>query len=796
MIKSLNISNFGSFSNFDWEEQKVSKFQRLNILFGRNYSGKTTLSRIFRCLEVREFPNNYTDPNFEVFADDRTFTQRDIDSHTLDIRVYNTDFVSENLSFLTNENEGEITPFAIIGSGNKKIEKRIQEIEDELGDEERETGKKYDLAQMREECSEKEQEADKAEKKLNKTLSDHANDKIKKNRIYGEANYFINAMKADIATIESKSITVLETSEVHEKEKLLREESLRSIAKIVSFNPNFEELYENSIKTLAARIKPPKPIQRLLDDSLLQLWVRKGMDIHRDKERCGFCNQVLPEGLWEKLDAHFSQESSDLEEKIQRLIKLLEQEMKSSEIDLPGKDSFYNSVYSEFSDAAAELEETLSLYKAENQKLLDALKARQEDIFNSKPQPDFVDLSGKISNCIREINKIIERNNRQTQTLSADQKRAREELRLNDVLNFITTIDLSGKKQNVSKLKEMAKQSKDDLAESELHVRNLEAERDDLQARLQDEKKGADKVNEYLNHSFGLDSLKLVAEEDEVESKYKFQIMRGDKPAYNMSEGERSLISFCYFLAKLEGTETEKEKTIIYIDDPVSSLDSNHIFFLFSLIESVLAKPEKTSDGSNRLRYKQLFISTHNLDFLKYVKRLSKPGKKNGRREFFLVEKEGTSSSVKVMPGYLKDYQTEFIYLFHQVYKCSKARASRDNYQMFYSLGNNLRKFLEAFLFYKYPDTEGNGMERLRRFFGDDETTTALANRVYNELSHLEEIFDRGMRPIDIPELSKVASFVLDTIKEKDEEQYYSLLNSIGEAHENKDRFGVHIPTK
>ena len=49
-----------------------------------------------------------------------------------------------------------------------------------------------------------------------------------------------------------------------------------------------------------------------------------------------------------------------------------------------------------------------------------------------------------------------------------------------------------------------------------------------------------------------------------------------------------------------------------------------------------------------------------------------------------------------------------------------------------------------------------------------------------NELSHLEEIFERGMMPIDIPELKKVAQFILDKIKENDNDQYEALLESIG----------------
>ncbi len=69
----------------------------------------------------------------------------------------------------------------------------------------------------------------------------------------------------------------------------------------------------------------------------------------------------------------------------------------------------------------------------------------------------------------------------------------------------------------------------------------------------------------------------------------------------------------------------------------------------------------------------------------------------------------------------------------------------------------------------------------MKKFFKDD-TVVALVNRVDNELSHLEEIFDRSMKPIMIPEIPKLASYVLNKIKEKDPEQYHALLISIGEA--------------
>jgi len=73
-------------------------------------------------------------------------------------------------------------------------------------------------------------------------------------------------------------------------------------------------------------------------------------------------------------------------------------------------------------------------------------------------------------------------------------------------------------------------------------------------------------------------------------------------------------------MAKLEDIETKGSKPIIWIDDPISSLDSNHIFFVYSLINSeIVAKDD----------FEQLFVSTHNLDFLKYLKRLPAAAENN-----------------------------------------------------------------------------------------------------------------------------------------------------------------------
>jgi len=73
-------------------------------------------------------------------------------------------------------------------------------------------------------------------------------------------------------------------------------------------------------------------------------------------------------------------------------------------------------------------------------------------------------------------------------------------------------------------------------------------------------------------------SLKSVDDEEGI----YFEVSRNEERAYNLSEGEKSLIAFAYYITRLESLSTEeKSKTILFIDDPVSSLDENNIFYIY-----------------------------------------------------------------------------------------------------------------------------------------------------------------------------------------------------------------------
>ena len=196
---------------------------------------------------------------------------------------------------------------------------------------------------------------------------------------------------------------------------------------------------------------------------------------------------------------------------------------------------------------------------------------------------------------------------------------------------------------------------------------------------------------------------------------------------------------------------------------------------MFSLIEKIIAKPN---------RYKQLFISTHNLDFLKYLKRLTSPNGK-GSVSHYLIERRQKGSEkgsfLVPMPTHLKDYVTEFNYLFNEIYKVykevggDKKAMISNTYNQFYNLPNNMRKFLECYLFYRFPNSE-SPLDNLSKIFNGN--TPTIINRFINEYSHLTYI-DRGWKPIDVGEAEECAKIVIEKIRDQDPDQFEALLQSV-----------------
>ncbi|STC98522.1 AAA family ATPase [Elizabethkingia anophelis] len=786
ITKFKSINNLAVFQNFNWDTairddgNNIVLFKPINILYGRNYSGKTTLSRIVRALEIGNISDKYENPQFEVSIQDiADTTQNNLTAHGKKIRVFNEDFVKDNLRFIVNSDES-ITPFAIIG-GNATIEEEIQTLKHDLGsnEEANETGFYLELKNATTIANTALQAYQTENSSLSQQLSYKATNNpngIKyKSEKFGDQNYNINKLQNDISTVLETSFLPLTDTEITEKQNLLNERTNADIPTIVKPNLDLNTLNTKAKELVTKSISSSNKIEQLLKDAILNRWVKDGRQIHKDKlEQCAFCGNDISENRWNELDSHFDEESEKLELEINVLISQVENSIRDVDSQLQiDKSAFYSKFHSDLDRLISLRHNIVDKIKIELNHIITSLKERKDDLLNTKEYIDIIDNSKRIQWCWEIFEKYKNEANGYSNSLASEQTEAKKLLRLREVSDFVITIQYSNATARIQTLKETSENETQGKQAVEEKIRQQITQIEDKERLMKDEEKGALKVNEYLNNFFGHDFLTLQALEDADVlggKKIRFEIVRNGKKAHHLSEGECSLIAFCYFMAKLEDVDTKGSKPIIWIDDPISSLDSNHIFFVYSLINAeIIAKQE----------FEQIFISTHNLDFLKYLKRLPSALNKN-QSAYFLITREKESSKIKIMPRYLKDYVTEFNFLFHQIYLCSTANADDEiQHNLFYNFGNNTRKFLEAFLYYKYPNAVEKD-DKLIRFFGGNRQASSLTDRINNEFSHLEALFEKGMTPIDIPEMKKTATFILDKIKEKDSEQYEALLLSIG----------------
>lgn len=791
MIKKIKtISNIAVFQDFKWDEsvvgddQRVVEFKKINILYGRNYSGKTTLSRIFRALEMGFISDKYDNPQFCILFDDsKEITLRNIRDNNKIIRVFNEDFVKENLRFIYNP-DAEIESFAIsLGDDNNKIEEEINTIKLELGstEEGKETGlyakKKSDDVAYRIAETNYNKANNSLESQLKAKATNNPNGIKYQSDKFGDQNYSIIKLKSDISIIRKSGFSPISNEKQNELLQLLKEQTKSIIPELPKIKFSFATLSDMTKELVSRKVGASEKIEELVRDTVLNRWVKDGRSLHKGKRIvCAFCGNQISEDRWRELDEHFDEESDKLEKEIDCLIEKIKQEQilvnNSFKID---KNEFYLKFHTRIDKLISQYEEIVQESKMSTNGLIVQLQTRKNYLINPRVFEAPTDYSQKVNDLFEVLDNLCKESNTYSSLLLEEQSAAKNDLRLREVFDFIATInygDLIADIDSLNESKEKAEKQKCETAEK---IQQKETLIEAKKRQINDEEKGAIKVNEYLNNFFGNQFLSLQAVKQNFgEKQFKFEVIRNGQKAYHLSEGECSLIAFCYFMAKLDGVDTKGKKPIIWIDDPISSLDSNHIFFVYSLIAINIADSDE---------FDQLFISTHNLDFLKYLKRMN--GKflkleKEKAKEYFIINRVGPTSLIERMPKYLKEHITEFNYLFNELYKCSLInRVDDSNYSSFYNFGNNARKFLEIYLFYKYPD-DSEDRKKMENFFGEGKIPVILTERINNEYSHLQGCIERASFPIDVPEMNSIARQITSTIEQQDKKQYDALLKSIG----------------
>ncbi len=214
----------------------------------------------------------------------------------------------------------------------------------------------------------------------------------------------------------------------------------------------------------------------------------------------------------------------------------------------------------------------------------------------------------------------------------------------------------------------------------------------------------------------------------------------------------------------MEDKNTTLNNTIIFIDDPVSSLDCNHLFHTYSLIKNELADCE------------QLFISTHNFEFFNLIKDWFKEDREYKRNSsFYLIEKlrnaKATNCKLSELPELLRKFKSEYAYLFSLLYNFNKQQ--EQDYDRLYILPNIVRRYLEAFVGFKVL----GGLSKNLSILIEGQPQQDKVNKFIQEYSHNQS----SLRILNFPEFVEckdVVDTVLKAVKDNDKEHYDALVEA------------------
>lgn len=331
-------------------------------------------------------------------------------------------------------------------------------------------------------------------------------------------------------------------------------------------------------------------------------WVARGQTFLQN-DQCPFCQQGLPHDFHNELTRLIEGERKAKVDKISLLVDAYLGQIHALEtrVDIILKDPEAKAIGLDL--AWSELRSALHGNLA-NMKDKQAQPSEVVEI-NSSQAEELIDAVAKLNALIADFNSRIR-----------DRKGERDRIRVmfyqvlhTDRVEAYTRHDVLNGPLRVTETN-----AKAELEDNKRALHTLYVELGELRRQQKGVDASIEAINDRLK-SLGISTFSIQRKNNQ-ERLYTLQ--RPGVPVSDtltLSEGEKTLIAFLYFMESLKGSLDEDEsinpkKTIAVIDDPISSLSQNYVYDIATMIHRELAKPRERPQ-----LVKQVVVLTHNLFF-------------------------------------------------------------------------------------------------------------------------------------------------------------------------------------
>ncbi len=611
MIKRITLNKVTSYQN----ETILKTDKKVNLLYGLNGSGKTTISNYL--YEIQD----------HCFSD---CSVSGIDNETK-ILVYNQKFIQDNFY-----NSDELKGIFTLSKENKEVEEEIKKLTNEKSKleekkknlKENELPKTVNNIKLNRETSEKTIWNIKTKYGVEEKIFDYCLSGLKgtKSKLFE----YISAIKK-VDKKPEKSLEILE-----EEAKPLQDKNTQSYLKLGEIKFDSKDIETNELLSKVIVGNQNLAISMLINKLENTDWVRQGLsflpEVIDDEEQCPFCQQkTITKKLYQEIKEYF-------DESYQRDIESLKQILKSySELkaSLPSIELYTK--HSIFQDKKESLE---TLYS----KLISIIDLNIQKVENKIKTPSSGVGLETVDTILTELNELINNANDEIDKHNIKLKNRKEEL--NKIKEYFWKIQRYEYSQTLDRYLKDKNKYEEEKKQIESDIIVIQKQIDDINTKLEEEQdktvnidKAINSINDGLKE-LGLIGFSIVKYED---NKYKLKRTHKDmnQTFPSLSEGEKMIISFLYFVeqckGKMDTTETTSKK-IVVIDDPMSSLSHLFVFNIAQLIK------REFFNGS----YTQIFVLTHSLYFF-YELTDTNHKRRKEHQKLFRVQKNMDSSFIEEM---------------------------------------------------------------------------------------------------------------------------------------------------
>jgi len=614
MLESIIIKDVATYDNSGIE---ISGLKKINFIYGTNGCGKTTLSKLI------------FDPKNPIYESCHLGWRAGLSMNTL---VYNKDFRDRNFG------KGKIDGVFTLGQATKEQIEAIEKMQSEL-EEIKENGLKKKSTLEEQETLKLEEESDFKEAIWRDIYKENEESFKEAFRGYMKKETFKDRI---IEEFTNNKETLLTVEELRDKAETIFGEVPHVLPQISSID--FKKILEiESEKIWNKKIigKSDVQIAALIQKLNLNDWVNEGRGYIEESEICPFCQQQtittsFKKQLEDYFDESFTQDTSkvkELFEEYQRLSQNLQHILE--QIELNEKSNEHSKLNIE--PFAAFLKTLASQFTTNKELLGNKIKEPSRSISLISTKEQFMSIQRGIDEANVEIKKHNDIANDFTN---------QKDMLIKAVWKYLIeahrgTIEAFTKKQeNLSKAIQGIEKQRKDLQEKYTTLNKKIREANKNVTSIQP---SVDEINRILK-SYGFLNFEIVPSKTEP-NQYQIHREDGTIAESTLSEGEATFITFLYYLQLAKGSVKEDsitEERILVIDDPISSLDSNVLFVVSSLIKEIIK-----SIKSNKGNVKQIILLTHNVYFHKEVSFVDGRTPRNADTNYWILRKKINTSSVE-----------------------------------------------------------------------------------------------------------------------------------------------------